>query len=83
MLYVSCVMQEFAPRLRIYPYNLYNRINICIKKIIQSHFTCVFIGEMQLDNFLYTNVYAIMQVDVDISLRLKKRPIIDPNLHCM
>jgi len=55
--------------LKVYIYtNLYSRIKVCIKKIIQSHFTCVFIGDIRLDNFLY----AVMQVCVDIPLR--RRP---------
>ena len=46
-------------------HNLHSRINICIKKIIQSYFTFVFVAEMWLDNFLYSYGYATMQVCVE------------------
>jgi len=44
---------------RVYSHNLQSRINVCIKKI-QSYFTCIFIGEMRLDNSLYAYVYGII-----------------------
>ena len=45
-----------ANRPSVYPHNLHNRIT----KIIQLHFTCVFIREMRLDNFLYA--YASLNI---------------------
>jgi len=49
----------------------YIKRNICNRaktynEIKSAHFTCVFIGEMRLDNFLYAYFYVTMQVCVDI-----------------
>jgi len=40
--------------------NLHSRINLYIKKIIQSYF----IKEMRLDNFLYAYVFYVSMQDV-------------------
>ena len=36
-------------------------VALYIKQITQSHFMCIFVGEMRLDNFLYAYVYATIQ----------------------
>jgi len=60
--------RHYRRSMRVYSHNLHNYINLCIKKIIQSHFTCVFIEEMRFDNFLYPhNLHSHINICIRIN----------------